>query len=477
MKQEWCLEMIKNVMQRIQKQQNGVLLASVLIITAVLLVVSFSLTSLAISQYAISNNKVFSANALMVAEAGIEQAVKEINEDENFGGHSTEQEFFNNATQGRGTYTTTITAMADTNAKQIVSTGNVYRFNKTEVESSRIVKVTIVGTSSEGYAVHTGPGGLVLGGSTNVTNTDVFVNGNLSMSGSARIGTHAQPVNVSVAHQSCPSGPNPGSTYPQVCSSGEPISFNGNSTRIYGTVCATNQTSSGPANGGNILPGSDGQGLQLGCTAPPVSTPTYSRQNHINNVTTTANANDYGCQGSKQKTLTSNLQLNGNLSISGSCEMSVQGNVYITGNLSISGSTRLRVADSVGANRPVIVVDGTISVSGSTQLIANSSGTGIHFISYKTTAACNPNCSSVTGTDLKTSQDLETVSVSGSVNMPGMIFHAYWSKVSISGSGSLGSAIGQTVNLSGSGTITFGTELSSGVRTWTITSYQQDFPE
>lgn len=468
--------MIKKKIQQLKKPQTGMLLVSVLIITTVLLIVGFSLASLSISQYAISNNKVFSANALMVAEAGIEQAVKEINEDENFAGHVSEQEFFNNATQGRGTYTTTITNMADTNAKQIVATGNVYRFNKNEVESSRIIKVTIVGTSSDGYAVHTGPGGLILGGSANVTNTDVFVNGNLSMSGSSRIGTHAQPVNVNIAHQSCPAGANPGSSYPEVCTSGEPISFDGNSTRIYGTVCATNQTSSGPSHGGNILPGSDGQGLQLGCTAPPVTTPTYSRQNHINNVTTTADANDYGCQGSKLKTLTNNLRLNGNLTISGSCEMSIQGNVYVTGNLSISGSTRLRVADSVGANRPVIIVDGTISVSGSTQLIANSAGTGIHFISFKTTAACNPNCTSVTGSDLKASQDLETVNVSGSVNMPGMIFHAYWSKVSISGSGSLGSAIGQTVNLRGSGTITFGTELSSGVRTWTITSYQQDFP-
>jgi hypothetical protein len=45
----------------------------------------------------------------------------------------------------------------------------------------------------------------------------------------------------------------------------------------------------------------------------------------------------------------------------------------------------------------------------------------------------------------------------------------------IYGSGNVGSAVGQTVDLSGAGTITFGTKLSSGAKTWTITSYQQKF--
>jgi hypothetical protein len=40
----------------------------------------------------------------------------------------------------------------------------------------------------------------------------------------------------------------------------------------------------------------------------------------------------------------------------------------------------------------------------------------------------------------------------------------------------VGSAIGQTVDMSGAGTVTFGTTLSSGARTWTITSYQELHP-
>jgi Tfp pilus assembly protein PilX len=465
--------------KKLPRNQKGMMLVSIMIITAVLVLIGFSLASFTISQYSISNKKVFTANALMVAEAGIEQAVLETNQDENFTGHATEQVFFDNATQGRGTYTTTITNLSDTNAKQIVSTGKVYRQNSNTVESTRIVKVTIVGTSSNGYSVHTGPGGLILGGSANITNSDVFVNGTISLGGSSKIGTHAQPVNVDVAHQSCPTGNNPGPTYPSACTSGQPISLQ-QSTFIYGSVCATNQTSLGPRNGGNILPGSTGQGLILGCEADPVSPPTYNRTAHLNSVATTsaANNNTYVCnQWPFERTWPANLQLNGNVTISSSCDITINGNAYITGDLSIGGASKIRVSNNAGTNRPVIMVDGKITVNGSAQMIANDSGTGIQFISFKSAASCGANCTTITGTDLKNSQNLETVLVNGGVNLPGMVFQAYWGKATIGGSGSIGAAAGQTVDMSGAGTVTFGTELSSGVRTWTITSYQQAFPE
>lgn len=467
------------MIKKLANNSEGMMLVSILIITTVLVLIGFSLASLTINQYALSNNKVFAANALMVAEAGVEQAIKQTNEDETFTGHASEQEFFNNTTQGRGTYTTTITNIGNSNAKEILATGKVYRYGRTNPESIRVVKVTIVGTSSNGYSVHTGPGGLILGGSANITNSDVFVNGTITMTGASRIGTFAQPLNVDVAHNSCPTGNNPGPTYPTTCTSGQPISLQ-QSTYIYGSVCATNQTSVGPRNGGNILPGSSGQGLILGCIADPVSPPTYNRTAHVNAVTTTASgsSNSYVCNNWPfTRTWPANLQLNGNVTIGSSCDITINGNAYITGNLSIGGASKIRVANSLGTTRPVVIVDGTITVNGSAQMIANDSGTGIQFISFRSTAACSPNCINITGTDLKNSQNLETVTVNGGVNLPGMIFQAYWSKAVIGGSGSVGAVAGQTVDMSGAGTVTFGTELSSGVRTWTITSYQQEFPD
>lgn len=455
--------------------ESGMILVALVALITGFSIIGIALASYASSQYSRTRINTFRANAIQVAEAGIEQSLLQINEDETFTGYATEQVFFDNATQGRGVYTTLIENTADSNAKTITSTAKVYRqSDPVSPVSERKVKVTIVGTNSQGYSVHTGPGGLILSGSANITNSDVFVNGTIAMSGSARIGTNSQPVNVNVAHVACPTGSNPGPTYPQQCTSGQPITL-GSSNYIYGSVCATNQTSTGPNN--NIQPGNGGTGLQLGCTAPPVSTPTYDRAAHIAGVQVTGSASSstYRCSGSDNKTWPANLKLTGNVNIGGSCDLLITGNVYITGNLDLGGSADIRIADSVGTNRPVIMVDGNITVGGSTSLIANQSGTGAHFISFKSSAACSPNCTTVTGTDLKNSQSLLTVNVGGSANLPGMIFHAYWSKVRLGGSGNMGAAIGQTVELNGSGTVTFGTILSSGDRTWIVTSYQTIF--
>ena len=457
------------------------MLVAVLIITAVLVLIGFSLASFTISQYSVSNKNVYAANALMVAEAGVEEALQELNADNDFSGHVTEQIFFDNETQGRGTFTTTVDGTADTSAKIITSTGTTYRYNKTEQQSSRTVKVTIVGTESEGYSVHTGPGGLLLGGSANITNSDVYVNGFINMSGAARIGTYDQPLKVDVAHINCPAGSSPGPTFPELCTTGQPISTAW-STKIYGTVCATNQVSNSYPSGnpsGNILPGSSGQGLLTGCTAPSVSTPTYNRAAQIADVSTTASGNDnnYVCKNWPfDRTWPSNLQLNGDVTIASSCNLTITGDAYITGDLDIGGAAKIRVADSVGTSRPTVIVDGKIDVGGSADIIANADGTGIHFISFHSEASCNPNCTNLSGNDLYSSMNERTVDIGGAVNLPGMIFQAYWGEVRIRGSGSVGSAIGQRVDMSGAGTVTFGTALSSGNRTWTITSYQQDYP-
>lgn len=453
-------------------------LASVLMIAIILILIGLGLVAAASSQYRITADNVYRQNALLAAEAGVEQSVEQLNQDENFTGYPSPQTFFTDSDQGRGTFVTTISPSPDnTNAKIIESTGYAYyqRANS-PIVGKRSIKVTVVGTSSGNYAVHTGPGGLILSGSANITNSDVYVNGTITMTGAAKIGTPGQPLNVFAANIACPTGASPGPTYPQLCTGGQqPISL-GQSTNIYGTVCATGQTSTGPNN--NIQPGSTGQGLVAGCTAPSVSTPTYDRAAHIARVTTTASgtSNTYTCQNWPfTRTWPANLSLTGSVSIASSCDVTINGDAYITGNLTIGGAAKIRVSDSVGTTRPVVIVDGTISVGGSGSIIPNSYGTGVQFISFKSSASCSPACTSLSGNDLKASQSLLTVDVSGAVNLPGVIFQSYWGRVKLAGSGNVGSAIGQTVDLSGAGTVIFGTGLSSGARTWSITSYQQTF--
>jgi hypothetical protein len=458
--------------------QRGSLLGAALIAIIALSIIGLSLTTYVSTRYVSTNRSVYTANALLSAEAGLEQTLYQLNQNDNFAGYTTEQTFFNKAEQGRGVFTTTITNSADTNAKIITSIGTTYNYNKTTNPiSTRTLKVTVVGTTSGGYSVYTGPGGLILGGSANITNSDVYVNGKITMTGAARIGTHSQPLNVNVANLACPTGTNPGPTYPQLCTTTEPISLT-NSTFIYGSVCATGQTSTGPNPSGNIQGGSTGQGLIVGCTAPVVSSPTYDRNAHIAAVTTTGagNSNTYVCNNWPfTRNWPANLRLTGNVSIGSSCDVTINGNVHITGDFTLNGAAKLRISNTLGTTQPVIIVDGKVTVGGSAQIIANSSGTGAKFISFKSSAACTPSCSSVTGTDLKNSQALETASISGAVNLPGSIFQAYWGKITVTGSGNIGAAAGQTVDLSGAGTITFGTILSSGNRSWTISSYQRQY--
>lgn len=435
--------------------------------------IGLALAGLVASQYSTTSREMFADNAIQVAEAGIEESVNALNANNNFAGYTTPQTFFDNSTQGKGVFTTSVTNNSDGKSKSIVSTAEVYRNDSaTTAYVTRAVKVTVVGTASSGYSVFSGPGGLILGGSANIVNSSVYVNGYLSLSGRAQIGTSSNPLQVHVANYQCPHGG--GSTYPALCTDGtQPITTSG-SAQIYGSVCATGQTNSTGISGGN-----GGSGLESGCVAPNTSPPTYDRAAQIAAVTTTGSGSDntYNCskyvsgQGFT-RTWPANLELTGNVSATSSCNLTVTGNVYITGNLTIGGAAQIKVADSVGTTRPVIIVDGTISVAGSGSITPNSSGTGIEFISFKNSTG-NPGVTSLTGSQLYTSQSQQVIDVNGGSNLPGTIFDAYWGEVTIAGSGTIGSAIGQTVNLSGAGTVTFGTSLASGTQTWTIRSYQR----
>lgn len=470
--------------------ERGVMLITILAVGMIVTFVGLSLADLVINQYTRTSENVYRANATLTAEAGIEETLSALNEDNNFSGFTTEQEFYDEEGQGRATYETKVTD--GTNGQKFIEgTGKTYRSNG-ELVSTRSVRVSLVGTATAAPSVQAGAGGLILGGSASINNSDVHVNGYITMSGASRIGSDAKPVNVSVANANCPTGSNPGPTYPQVCASGQPISIpDWSSVSIIGTVCATGQTqakfplSQYNNNPPQIRAGSGGgSGLVAGCTAPVQPMPTYDRSAHIARMTTTGSATDntYNCSNwvnpiGFTRTWPANLRLNGNVNLSSSCDLTITGDVYVTGNFTISGGATVKVADSLGGTVPRIVVDGTVNLGGGGRVIANSSGTSAQVISYKSTAACNPACTNVTGTDLYNSRNQQNVLVDGGGSYPGLGVWAYWSKAKISGSGLVGSVVGQTIDMEGAGNITFGTNLSSGTTTWTIRSYQRTFEE
>ncbi len=457
------------------RNSQGFLLVAVLGLTIVLSIIGIALLEAAGGQYQLASAGVYSNNAYLTAEAGIEESVHQLNLDDSFAGYPSAQQFFNNGTQGRATFETSITTAAD-GSKTIISTGDVYHNNDKSGRpyATRKIKVTMVGTSSTGYSVFSGPGGLTLNGVGAIVNSAIYTGGSITLTGAAQIGTLVTPLTVDVANNQCPQGSNPGATYPQVCTDGtQPISVGGMS-HIYGTVCATGQTSTAGISGGL----SGGSGLQPGCVAPKVSMPTYDRQAQIDAVATTGTGatGSYGCSNGvlglgAAANWPANVKITGDVKIGGVCNLTINGNAYITGDLTIGASSHVTVANSVGTTRPVVIVDGTITVNGAASMAANSSGTGVEFISFKNSTG-NP-AATPTGTDLYNSSQQQTITVSGATILPGIVFDAYWGKISVGGANIIGSAIGQSVDLSGSASITFGTTLASGARTWTIRSYQE----
>lgn len=473
------------IKQKLRKQylslrannDGGWFLVSAIVMSLFLTALGLAVISLTTTEYQVSHQQLFIQDAQLTAEAGIEQTMEQLNQNSSFSGYASATTFFDNSTQGDGQFTTTISPVSgNSSAKLITSVGKVYSYsNSSDLMSTYGLEVTAVGTSASGYSVVSGPGGLIMSGSAAITNSTLYVNGYINMSGAASIGTQSVPSTVYVGDVWCPQGSNPGSTFPTACSSSvQPITL-AYSTYIYGSVCALNQTSKGPA-GNEIQSGNGGQGLESGCTPPTVSTPTYNWQGQESAVTTTASgtSGQYSCSGTGTVTLPANIELTGSsISWGSSCTYDIKGNVYIPGNLTIGGAAKIEIDNSNGTTMPVILTGGTINVGGSADIVENSDNTGGDFISIDSNdATCGSACTSISGTALYNTQTDQTVTVGGAAKVPGSIFDAYWGEVTLGGSGSIGGAAGQTINLSGAGTITFGTELDSGSSTWTITSYE-----
>ena len=471
--------MIKELLIKFRQnnQESGQLLISVLVMMLFLTALGLAIIGLSTTEFQTTHFELYSQNAQLTAEAGIEQTVAELNQNSSFGGYPTPTVFFDNANQGYGVFTTTVSAMSGNSAaKQITSIGNVYSYNNTsQLIATHGVVVTVVGTAAPGYSVISGPGGLIMDGSAAITNSTLYLNGYIDMTGGATIGTYSVPASVYVGDVWCPQGSNPGDSYPSTCpSSVQPISLAA-STYIYGSVCALNQTSTGP-NGNEIQPGNGGKGLEVGCIPPTVSMPTYNWQGQEAAVTTTASgtSGQYACSGSGSVTLPANIELTGSsITWGNSCNYDITGNVYIPGNLTINGASQVKIDNSNGTTQPVILVGGTITVDGSASILENSYNTGGDFISIDSNADCGSDCTNgITGTALYNTQTFQTVDVAGEAKVPGSVFDAYWGEVTLGGSGTIGGATGQTINLHGAGSITFGTALDSGTSTWTISSYE-----
>jgi Tfp pilus assembly protein PilX len=468
-------------------KQSGLILITVMVAVSAITIVGIAVLSSATSQYVLTKNDTYNANALYTAEAGIEESIQQLNASGSFGGYSINQSFFSNTSQGYGVYTTAVTTSGS--AKIITATGSVYSDSGlTRLVSTRKVQAIVVPQGGGVYAVQTGPGGLNLSGTATLSGGPIYVNGQISMNQDSAIGSAGTPLNVYVANLGCSTGFGPTLQYPVICGS-QPINLQQDAI-IYGSVCAPGQTTTNFAGSGSPNAYIQGPLNPPGCMASPISLPTYNEAAQKSAVTTTGSgsSNTYNCisnVGPYTRTWAANLELTGAVNVNGSCNITINGNVYITGDLTLSQNSQITVSNSVGTTRPVVIVDGTITVQQGVTLQPNSAQTSVKFISFQSCSSgflpnncnpsCNPDCTSLTPTQLKTSQSIQTVNISGTSNMLGAVFDAYWGTISVSQDANIGQAIGQTVNLSQGGNLSFNPGLGGSPGAWSIANYQQVF--
>jgi len=449
------------------RQPKGFVLISLLLTSLFVLAAGVATAQLATNNYRASIVEHHRVDTQFAADAGIDKAVQEINANSSWAGTGG-QVTLHTASNFKTTYQTVVTNGADPLKKLVTVTGRSYSPSTSATpQIERTYQVALRAITSGDFSVVTGVGGLEMSNNAKIIGGNVFVNGTITMSNSAQIGLTTAPVAVKAAHQSCPVVG--GSTYPRVCNSGEngqPISLSG-SSRIYGEVTATNQT-----NGAQML----NPGLVSGSVAPG-ALPPHDRNAQKAAIATNLTAANASCS-SGTKTWAANVKITGNVSVSNSCKVTVQGNVWITGSLSISNSSSLIVASGI-ATSPVIMVDAQngLNVSNSATLVSNSSSVGFRVITYWSNSGCSPDCSDVTGSALFSSRNTTTIQLSNGSEGPNTEFYARWSRVSLSNGGNIGSLVGQTVQLTNSAAVTFGSSVSGvgGVEGWVIDSYKRNF--
>lgn len=376
--------------------QDGYLLPLTFILFLALLTSALSIMSVIAAKYAKTGRDTYVANAIYVAEAGVNDTISQFGANPSFAGFTTKKQFYSNGDRGRAEYTTAVTGSVATTLN-IDATGYMYRTASDTVPylTKRLkvqVKKNKVPVRENLIA---GSGGLEVGSTATVTGDAIYNKGKLVMGSNATLGAATQNSNIYIANVACGDG----ITWPQPCGAASPpiSSSGGPSWSIYGTICATDQTD--PT---GIYPGNGGTGLKPGCVVPSISQASFDKQSVIAGMDAANKkaASIYACPGAGTTvTIPANTWVVGDVKITpgtgtGECILEIGGNVYIEGKLTIGNYGRLKIADSV-TSMPKIILSGQYFIAnafpGSTPVFqANSAGISGMLVSfYSTNIACS----------------------------------------------------------------------------------------
>src|SRR5688572_22104521 len=83
---------------------KGIIVPTMVFIMLILTVSALALSTFAINHFSRISDSVAGTGALLTAEAGTEQTLYQLNQNNSFRGYATEEVLFSRSTQGRGTY-------------------------------------------------------------------------------------------------------------------------------------------------------------------------------------------------------------------------------------------------------------------------------------------------------------------------------------------------------------------------------------
>lgn len=444
------------------------------IFTITILLVSFmviAISSGASLNYRQARYDTLRVNAQVAADAGFDEALIMLTNDTDWSGSAGEVTLLD-TDDVRTTYETAINDGVDENSKIISVTARTYSpSDATEPDVTRRFEIDVqaVTSGTSPASVVSGVGGLVLKNNAKISGGDVLVNGTIDLRNNSQIGLSTNPVNVRSAHLSCPDPPD--ASYPKVCASGEngqPITI-GNNGRIYGDVRATNQTDGSDMYSPGLIPGQ---------TFAPVPLPEYDREAHKAAVATEMTPAQAGCSNNQTKTWPANVKITGNVNLGNNCTINITGDVWITGRFNTGNNADIIIQNSVGTDRPVMMIDGEdgFTLGNNGEIKPNNVGTGVEVITFWSEADCSPDCADVTGADLEASQDQETIDLSNNGDAQNSVFYARWSLVSVSNNGGLGAVAGQTVELGNNAVISFTAAVPGSdnlITTWVKRGYMR----
>ncbi|MBI2443930.1 MAG: hypothetical protein HYV42_01650 [Candidatus Magasanikbacteria bacterium] len=162
-------------MQVQHQTQSGYLLIFALVFTTILMTAAAGLVGYAQINLKAEAQTIARAQALPLAEAGIERAIKRLNEDANYAGET-------DTPLGPGFFTVGVTSV-DSYTKRLVATGRViYGGGSVAAETIKaVVKVDSINASFT-YGVQSGRGGFTMGNNS-LINGSLIANGNISGAG------------------------------------------------------------------------------------------------------------------------------------------------------------------------------------------------------------------------------------------------------------------------------------------------------